>query len=207
MITEFLAGLDRSLRGPARVRRRLLRDAADGLADTVTAYRDAGLSESAAASRALADFGGVAQLAPAFQAELDVAQARRTAMVAVLSTPPLVLLWNVLWDLGPDYDRHHPMATLGIVIAGGVVAGAAFFGLLAILASTGRLGARLSSCSAITRVRPIALTHAGAVALTLAMVPVVNVQMILWPPTGLLAMLTAAAVLTVARTALRSAPA
>lgn len=207
MITEFLASLDRSLRGPARVRRRLLRDAAEGLADTVTAYRDAGLSETAATSRALADFGCVAALAPAFQAELDVAQARRTAMAAVVSTPPLVVLWNLLWDLGPDYDRHHPLAALGFVVAGGVVAGAAFLGLLAILASTGRLGARLSTCSAITRVRPIALTHAGAVAFTVAMVPVVNVQMILWPPTGLLAMLTVAAVLTVARTALRAAPA
>jgi hypothetical protein len=38
------------------------------------------------------------------------------------------------------------------------------------------------------------------------MVPVVNVDMILWPPAGLLAVLTAAAVFTVARTALRSAP-
>jgi hypothetical protein len=98
---------ERSLHGPAHLKRRLLKDAADGLADTVAAYRATGIDEAQALARAIADFGNVPRVDPAFQEELDVAGARRLAAVNVLVLPLLTVFWNYVWE-------HNPTIPMGL---------------------------------------------------------------------------------------------
>jgi hypothetical protein len=93
---DYLRRLDDALVGPLRVKRGLLREAADHLEDAADAYRDAGYDEPDAASMALADFGTVEEVAPAFQTTLAVASSRRTArmLFTFLAIQPF------LWDGG-----------------------------------------------------------------------------------------------------------
>jgi hypothetical protein len=93
---DYLRRLDDALVGPRRVKRDLLREAADHLEDAAYAYRDAGYDEPDAASMAVADFGAVDEVAPAFQTTLAVASSRRTAwmLFAFLAIQPF------LWDGG-----------------------------------------------------------------------------------------------------------
>lgn len=93
---EYLQQLDAALVGPRATKRGLLREAADHLDDARDAYVRAGLSEAEAGARAVADFGSVNEVAPAFQTTLAVASARRTAaqLLAILAIQPF------LWDSG-----------------------------------------------------------------------------------------------------------
>jgi len=93
---SYLRRLDAVLVGPARARRDLVREAADHLEDATDAYLRAGYAPSEAERRAVADFGSLDQVAPAFQTSLAVASARRTTwlLFAVLAVQPF------LWD-GP----------------------------------------------------------------------------------------------------------
>lgn len=95
-----LAELDRTLRGPARLKRCLLAEVRDGLDDAVAAHREAGLDEAAAHARAAAEFGGAAEVAPLFQRELVAAQARSTAVLLASAFPALMLGWDLLWRSG-----------------------------------------------------------------------------------------------------------
>ena len=95
----YVAALDDALAGPARVRRDLVQEARDHLEDATDAFRRAGHDRSDSERLAVADFGELDEIVPAFQTTLAVAAARRTAwmLVAVLAIQPL------LWDgpLGP----------------------------------------------------------------------------------------------------------
>ena len=92
----YVAALDRSLLGPRRVRRGLVQEARDHLDDASTSLSDAGYDRAEAERIAVADFGSLDQIVPAFQTTLAVASSRRTAwmLFAVLSIQPF------LWD-GP----------------------------------------------------------------------------------------------------------
>ncbi|WP_243274605.1 permease prefix domain 1-containing protein, partial [Streptomyces albus] len=68
--------------GPAADRERMVAEFRDGLADATDAYVLEGLPRAEAARRAVREAGTVAQLAPHFQRELTVAQARHTARAA-----------------------------------------------------------------------------------------------------------------------------
>lgn len=130
-VTDYIDDLDRALRGPARAKRRLLGEATAGIEDAADAYETAGLEPARAADRALADFGTVAQVGAAFQEELDVAAARRTATVHMISAPLLVGVWKTIWHLNPYEPRHVSalVIAIGLALAGAVgvtcVAGAA----------------------------------------------------------------------------------
>jgi hypothetical protein len=94
-IDAYVAQLADALRGPVASRRDLLTEARDALVDAADAYERAGLPGAAAQQRAVAEFGPVREIAAAFQPELALGQARRTAwgIGVVLAIQPL--LWGV----------------------------------------------------------------------------------------------------------------
>jgi hypothetical protein len=106
------AELGRLLHGPRRVKGRLIRDAADGFDDTVDAFRAAGIDAGQATSLAVARFGTPGQLAAAYQAELDTAQARRTAILVAMTLPAMFAMWHVGWNLDPYQTWEIPIVPL-----------------------------------------------------------------------------------------------
>ena len=96
-IDGYVAGLSAALRGPRRVREDLVAEARDSLVDAAEAYQQAGLSEPVAARRAVAEFGSYEEIVPDYQAELAVAQGRRTALLIALALPTLYVLAPLLW--------------------------------------------------------------------------------------------------------------
>ncbi|MBM7786921.1 permease prefix domain 1-containing protein [Tenggerimyces flavus] len=96
-IADHVAAVNSALRGPRRRRTDLLGELRDGLDDTAAAYVAAGLTADEAERRAVADSGTVADLAPAYQAELAADQGKRMAMLLGLIMPANYLVWNLLW--------------------------------------------------------------------------------------------------------------
>lgn len=148
-IAEHVAAVNSALRGPRGRRTDLLGELRDGLDDTAAAYVAAGLTADEAERRAVAESGTVADLAPAYQAELAADQGKRAAMLLGLVMPANYLGWNVLWrfDDAPSWApsglyRFFSEATdyLGLVSGGIAIAG-----LLALVwfARTGRDAGRL----------------------------------------------------------------
>ena len=74
----YVAALDSALDGPRRVRRGLVTEARDHLDDATDAYRRAGYETVEAERLAVADFGELDEVVPAFQTTLAVAASRRT---------------------------------------------------------------------------------------------------------------------------------
>ncbi|GII57185.1 hypothetical protein Pth03_55740 [Planotetraspora thailandica] len=101
-IDDYVIGLRRALHGPVRAKRDLLAEARDGLADAALAYADEGYDRAEAERLAVADFGSVAEVAPAFQEELAVAQGRRTAALLFVSVPVTALMWSLIWKVFPE---------------------------------------------------------------------------------------------------------
>lgn len=101
-VAPYLADLDAALAGPRRLRRDLLQEARDHLDDATDAYLRGGYDRAEAERQAVADFGTLDEVAPAFQTTLAVSASRRTAwlLLAVLAIQPL------LWD-GP-FSTHTP---------------------------------------------------------------------------------------------------
>ncbi len=132
----YVAALDQSLVGPRRVRRGLVQEARDHLDDASTSLSDAGYDRAEAERIAVADFGSLDQIVPAFQTTLAVAASRRTAwmLFAVLAIQPF------LWDgpLGPD--NGPPPDGLAFAILDHAVewgGGAMIVAALALLVATG----------------------------------------------------------------------
>lgn len=119
----YVAALDEALVGPARVRRDLVREARDHLEDASGALHRAGYDRAAAERRAVADFGSLDEVVPAFQTTLAVASSRRTAwmLFAVLAVQPF------LWDgpLGPDEPNPdgplYALLDVGVEYGGGLM--------------------------------------------------------------------------------------
>ncbi|MBE1531506.1 permease prefix domain 1-containing protein [Actinomadura algeriensis] len=193
-VDEHVAALSAALHGPARAKERMLTEVRDGLADATDALADAGLPADAAARRAVRDFGTVEDVAPSFQHELTIAQARRTALFAALSAPVLLLCWQVA---GADGGVLSHTARL----VGGVAAAAALL-CAGCLAATGAWARRLPVPRALPRTVAWAGTTAGAalgvsgVALTVTCVLAANA-----PLAALIAVLTLASHAKVASSA------
>lgn len=173
-IVSYLRGLDDALVGPARARRELVREVGDHLEDAVEAYGRAGYDRPAAERQAVADFGSLDEIVPAFQTTLAVAAARRTAwlLFAVLAVQPF------LWDgpIGLFATEADPGGVLYRILDVGVewLGGLSFAVAVVLLAATGignpyrcagRGVARLTSTVAL--VSAVSLTVTGA---TLALV-------------------------------------
>ncbi|MGL5816710.1 MAG: permease prefix domain 1-containing protein [Phycicoccus sp.] len=133
-----------------------LEDAADALAD-------AGLTPDAAARQAVADFGAVEEVAPAFQETLIVASSRRTAWLLLLALAYQPFLWDSGLDLGSTLNDTPPdpatvlYSTLdrGIELAGGLPIAAAVLAVLATGAGrrwlpAARPLARMTAATALT---------------------------------------------------------
>jgi hypothetical protein len=130
---NYLDSLAAALVGPRRVKRGLMQEARDHLDDATAAYVRAGYDEPDASARAVADFGSVDEVAPAFQTTLAVASSRRTALLllAVLSVQPFV------WD-GPLNSSHgspggtfYAVLDVGVEVVGGIMLAAAALLVLA----------------------------------------------------------------------------
>jgi hypothetical protein len=98
---RYLAGLGAALRGPRQIKADLLAEARHSLLDAAEAYQGMGLSPEQARRRAVAEFGSLADIVPDYQAELAVAQGRRTALLIALALPLLYLLSPLLWWHSP----------------------------------------------------------------------------------------------------------
>lgn len=75
----------------------MLDEARDGLHDATADLVSKGWALECAHHRAIADFGVLAVVAPDYQRHLAIAQARRTAVAAMLALPALGLAWSLLW--------------------------------------------------------------------------------------------------------------
>lgn len=138
-IGEYADSLGAALVGPRRVKRGLVDEARDHLADATEAYADAGYDEDEAATMAVADFGPVEEIAPAFQTTLAVAASRRTAwvMLAILGAQPFI--WDGGLQLAENANAHPPsMALYAFLDASIEIVGATMIvGTIAILLLTG----------------------------------------------------------------------
>lgn len=99
-VGAHVAELDRVLRGPAAVKRSMIAEVRDGLADAVADHRDRGLDPQRAAAAAVREFGSVREVAPLLQEELTARQGRRTALLLVVAFPATLLAWDGLWMTG-----------------------------------------------------------------------------------------------------------
>lgn len=104
-VEAYLTELDGALRGPRRVKADLLAEARDSLTDAAEAYRGAGLEPGVAERRAVEDFGAVGEVAPGYQAELTLAQGRRTALLLFGSLAMQPFAWGAT---GPSFEPRHP---------------------------------------------------------------------------------------------------
>jgi hypothetical protein len=103
-IGAHVAELDRVLRGPATVKRSMITEVREGLADAVAAHQDRGLDPRHAAAAAVREFGTVGEVAPLMQEELTARQGRRTALLLVVVFPALLLAWDALWMTGHGWS-------------------------------------------------------------------------------------------------------
>ncbi|WP_026404090.1 permease prefix domain 1-containing protein [Actinomadura rifamycini] len=154
IIDEHVGALSAALHGPARAKARMLDEARAGLADAADDLAATGLPAADAARRAVRDFGTVADVAPDFQRELTIAQARRTALAVALSAPVLLLCWQLAGTGGGVLP--HAARLVGAVAAAAALLGAGG------LAATGAWARRMPVPSGLPRTVAWAGTVSGA---------------------------------------------
>jgi hypothetical protein len=101
-IESYAEELAAELRGPARVKARMVQEIRDGLADTAAARVEAGLPPEEAVRDAVREFGTPAEVAPSCQRELTLAQTRHTAFALLTTVPVLLGCWHLAWTIGRD---------------------------------------------------------------------------------------------------------
>ncbi|MFF9915427.1 permease prefix domain 1-containing protein [Streptomyces sp. NPDC013457] len=138
-IDAFATELRGALHGPRRIMERLVEEVRGGLSDAVEAYTREGTPYGEAVREAVREFGTPAELAPACQRELTIAQARHTARSVVLVAPLLLACWYTLVTTGTGPDGLLPRTAQLLA----VVAGAAALLAASALAATGTLARRL----------------------------------------------------------------
>lgn len=156
VVEEYVASLAANLRGPSRVKARMVEEIRHGLHDTVEAHTVAGTPHDRASRQAVREFGAGEELLPHCQRELTIAQARHTAGAAALTVPFLIGCWLLIWTAG--LDQGWPSRLLAVHLAGV----AATAGLLAAttLAATGPLALRVPT----PRLLPFAVAWTGTTA-------------------------------------------
>ncbi|WP_433217013.1 permease prefix domain 1-containing protein [Dactylosporangium sp. CS-047395] len=109
-IDGYVDGLTACLRGPRRTRAEMITEARHSLEDAACAYEDAGLSPLEAERRAVAEFGTLREVAPAYQAELAAQQGRRAATWIAVALPVINVLAPLMWWDSPwsvtDHASH-----------------------------------------------------------------------------------------------------
>jgi hypothetical protein len=144
-IDEYIVDLSAALRGPRRHKADLLAEARGSLVDAAEAYQRSGLERHEAQRHAVRDFGDVAAVSPAYQTELRLCQARRTALQVLLVLLVQPLVWARAWravvsgwtaEPGPEYVFLHHLvnwlgtATMAVALAAvlGCGVGVRYFG-------------------------------------------------------------------------------
>jgi hypothetical protein len=127
--------------------------------DATAAYEEAGLGHAAAQRQAIADFGSVDELVPAYQAELGLAQGHRTALAAFTLSAAQPFVWDYAF---PGTQGEPQLADTIVENVGGVVILLTFLAVLAY---------RFATRHPATREKLARLTGIGAftAAATLAM--------------------------------------
>lgn len=97
VIEAYIAELDRTLRGPRRVKADLLTEGRDSLVDAADVFERGGLEREAAERQAVEEFGEVPEIAPGYQAELALAQGRRTALLVATALAVQHTAAEVAW--------------------------------------------------------------------------------------------------------------
>lgn len=110
VIERYADGLARALRGPRRLRADLVAEARHSLLDAADAHLDAGMRPADAVRRAVDEFGTHAEIVPGYQAELAVAQGKRTALWMCTALPVMHLLAPLMWWQGPWVNGKDPIA-------------------------------------------------------------------------------------------------
>ncbi len=196
LIAAHVAELSAALHGPARLKSRMLEELRGGLTDAAEDLSDGPGSD--AARRAVAEFGTVAELAPAFQRELTLAQARQTALTMAVLLPLLIAGRHWAGSSGAAPPLLHLTAVNATALAAATALLATVF-----LALTGTLGRRfpvpggLPLAVAWTGTTAAAAVGVGALTLTAAAVLSAN-----WPlaaATALLALASHARIAASAR--------
>jgi hypothetical protein len=149
VIDNYLSDLDARLLGPGRRKADLLAEARDGLTDAADAYSSAGLTDTEAERRAVAEFGDVTVVAREYQAELGVTvgvHALHMMMIAIPATQGLFNLSREIWfgdwsKLTTPTPRWYPVVAN---FNDAACIAAAVLGLVA-LVGTKLLGRRLHS--------------------------------------------------------------
>jgi hypothetical protein len=117
-IDSYVTGLSGRLRGPRRVRDELVAEARDSLVDAAESYERAGMTPDEAQRRAVTEFGSYAEVVPDYQAELAIAQGRRTVLLIAMALPVLVLAaplmwWHSPWSVDVQMPHGYPWLTVG----------------------------------------------------------------------------------------------
>ena len=108
IIDRYADGLAAALRGPRRLRADLVAEARDSLLDATEAHIDAGLPPTAAAQRAVAEFGRHREIVPGYQRELAAAQGKRTVLWMATALPLLHLFAPLMWWRAPWQSMADP---------------------------------------------------------------------------------------------------
>ncbi|GAA0942657.1 permease prefix domain 1-containing protein [Actinocorallia libanotica] len=198
-IEAHVAELSAALHGPARLKSRMLEELRGGLADAAADLSPEPDTDASAdaARRAVAEFGTVAELAPAFQRELTLAQARQTALTMAVLLPLLIAGRHWAGSSGAAPPLLHLTAVNATALAAATALLATVF-----LALTGTLGRRfpapggLPLAVAWTGTTAAAAVGVGALTLTAAAVLSAN-----WPLAAATALLALASHARIAATA------
>ncbi|NBE50931.1 permease prefix domain 1-containing protein [Streptomyces boluensis] len=161
-IDAHVADLAAALHGPARAKSRMVTELREGLVDAARDLASGPDPDHDAARLAVREFGSVAEIAPSFQRELTIAQARHTARTVMLIAPLLLVCWYLVrtWD-GATGRQLPDTVELLVAHLGGVAAVAALLAAAA-LAATGALARRLPTPHRL----PLAVAWTGTVAAT-----------------------------------------
>ncbi|MFJ9942714.1 permease prefix domain 1-containing protein [Streptomyces erythrochromogenes] len=143
-IEAHVAELAAVLRGAEREKARMLNELREGLRDTAAELAPGGRPDQEAAREAVRQFGDVAELAPDFQRELTIVQARHTSRRILLLTPLLLPCWYLLAAAGSSAHRLPYAAQVLLAHLGGTAAATALAAAV-FLAATGRLARRFST--------------------------------------------------------------
>lgn len=203
-IEEHVAALAAALHGPARVKERMLAEARDALTDAAADIADGGSPDGRGAERAarqaVDDFGSVEDIAPAFQRELTIAQARQTARVVALTVPFLIVCWYLTAIVGHGPQLSHFSQVLAAHV-GGVAAAAALLAGVS-LAATGALARRLPTPPRLPLMVAWTGTTAGtALAISALTLTTASVLAGNWPLSVLMGAVTIASHIRVAASA------
>jgi hypothetical protein len=142
VIEPYLAELSAALRGPRAVKTDLLVEARHSLVDATEAYESGGLPRTAAECRAVADFGAVPEIAPGYQVELGLVQARRTALLVAAVIAVQGGFAEAAWRSLPAHPTWHASTLYAAVAQMVDLAGPVTIGLALVAALTAGIGTR-----------------------------------------------------------------